>query len=218
MQPDTSGLLSTQRWGSWKWEEDFSSPLCLSERQNKLESPHSSSMLVFSLGKEIANLKRSKCCGSKKKSRLSSVTWQGLPHQQGLGCSPLMLDRHNMGKDTTTLPVGLAEVCQEIERLKCLSPTPAPNMRCASTAKAHFDTPKTELLASWILISLPSDLLKLFCNKTTVFYTIEKITYFQVLTQEIYLQLIRPYTAMQNGNFSSQFRQNDCLLQNQVNL
>lgn len=62
--------------------------------------------------------------------------------------TPLMLDGHHMGKETTTLPVGLAEVCWGIERLKCLSA--ASNMKCTSGAKGCFDTPKPELLASLV--------------------------------------------------------------------
>lgn len=55
-----------------------------------------------------------------------------------------------MGKETTTLPVDLAEVFWGIDKLKCLSPTPASNVRWASRPKECFDTTNPESLASWI--------------------------------------------------------------------
>lgn len=70
-------------------------------------------MPVFSLSNET--LKRSKFCCCRKSIRLSDVLWQGLPQQWDPDSSPLMLDRHHMEKETTTLPVGLAEIWWGIE-------------------------------------------------------------------------------------------------------
>lgn len=45
------------------------------------------------------------------------MLWQGLPQQWDPDSLPLMLDRHHMEKEATTLPVGLAEIWWGIEFL-----------------------------------------------------------------------------------------------------